>query len=168
MGVGRDADQRIEGDHTMRAREMMTQPVVTVRRETGLAEVARIMVDRRIGCVPVVDQHGKLCGIITQTDFSPDEHGMPFSTEALLQMFSREGPPEATERAREAVRATTAQKVMTTEVITGGEDTRAEEMARQMLRYDIDHIPVLSDGVPVGIVARHDFLRMIAEETKPN
>ena len=36
-----------------------------------------------------------------------------------------------------------------------------------MLRYDIDHIPVLRDGVPVGLVSRHDFLRMIAEESGP-
>jgi CBS domain-containing protein len=151
---------------SMRAQEVMSCPVVTVRRETSLAEVARIMADRRIGCVPVVDKHGKLCGVITQTDFSADEHGVPFSTEALLQMFSRVVPPEATQRAREVLRTATAEKVMTTEIITGEEDTPAEEMARQMLRYDIDHIPVLRDGVPIGIVARHDFLRMIAEETK--
>ncbi len=41
-------------------------------------------------------------------------------------------------------------------------------MARLMLRYDIDHIPIVRDDVPVGIVARHDFLRLIAEESKAN
>ena len=39
-------------------------------------------------------------------------------------------------------------------------------MTMSMLRYDIDHIPVVREGVPVGIVARHDFLRMIAGEAK--
>jgi CBS domain-containing protein len=144
----------------------MTQPAVTVRRETTLAEVATTMTERRLGCVPVVDKHGKLCGIITQTDFSADEHGVPFSTEAVLQIFSRADTPEATERAREQARAMTAIAAMTTEVITAVEDTPVEEIARQMLRYDIDHIPVVRDGVPVGMVARHDFLRMIAAEAK--
>jgi CBS domain-containing protein len=55
---------------------------------------------------------------------------------------------------------------MRTEVITGDEETPVEEMARRMLRYDIDHLPVVREGVPVGIVARHDFLRMIAGEAK--
>jgi CBS domain-containing protein len=33
-----------------------------------------------------------------------------------------------------------------------------------MLRYDIDHIPVVREGVPVGIVSRHDLLRMIVRQ----
>jgi CBS domain-containing protein len=148
----------------MKAHELMTRPVLTVSRETSLAEVAKIMVGHHVGCVAVVDAHGKLCGIITQTDFGPNEQGVPFSMEALLQMFSRLLSQEAMERVREGARTTTARDIMITEVITGEEDTPVEEMARQMLRYDIDHIPVVHDGVPVGIVARHDFLRMIAGE----
>jgi hypothetical protein len=47
------------------------------------------------------------------------------------------------------------------------EETPLEEIARLMLRYDIGHIPVVRNRVPVGIVARHDFLRILAEEAKP-
>jgi CBS domain-containing protein len=152
----------------MRAREMMTQPVVTVRRETRLAEVARAMVDHRVGCVLVVDLKGKLRGIVTQTDFAGDQHGVPFSMEALVHKFSRSMSPEALKQLREESGATMVEQIMVTEVITGTEDTPLEEIARLMLRYDIDHIPVVRDGVPVGIVARHDFLGLIAEEAKPN
>src|SRR5262249_7200353 len=147
-----------------RARELMTRAVVSVGRDTSLAEVARTMVERRLGCVPVVDKHGRLCGIITQTNFSADEQGMPFSTEALLQMCSRPEPPGAMEKARRDALTTRAGEVMTTEVTACREETPLDEVARLMLRYDIDHIPVVRDGVPVGIVARHDFLRMIAGE----
>jgi len=152
----------------MRARELMTCPVVTVGRESSVAEVAKTMVDQRVGCVLVVDPRGKLSGIVTQTDFAGDQHGVPFSMEALLQMFSRSMPSEALKRIREQTRGTIVEQIMVTEVITGTEETPLEEMARLMLRYDIDHIPVVRDGVPVGIVARHDFLRMIAGEAKPN
>lgn len=55
---------------------------------------------------------------------------------------------------------------MVEEVITSDEHTPIEELARHMLRYEIDHITVVGDGMPVGIVARHDFLRMIAGEAK--
>jgi len=150
----------------MKARDLMTQPIVTVRRETCLADVARTMVDHRAGCVPVVDGKGKLCGVITQSDFDDNQKGAPYSIEGLLQMFAQVSPLETAERARQEARATTACDVMHTEVFTGVEDTPVEELARKMLRYDIDHIPVVRDGVPVGMVARHDFLRLIATEAK--
>jgi CBS domain-containing protein len=144
----------------------MTRPVLTIRRDTSLAEAAQIMVDRQVGSIAVVDAHGKLCGIITQSDFGPNEQGVPFSMEAVLQLFSSRQSEEAMKRVRETARKASASDIMVTEVVTSDEDTPIEDLARQMLRYDIDHIPVVSDGVPVGIVARHDFLRMIAGEAK--
>jgi CBS domain-containing protein len=150
----------------MQARELMTQPVVSVRTDASLAEVARTMVQCRIGCVPVVDEQSQLRGIITQTDFAANEHGMPFSMEAVLQMFSQPLSAAATERVRADARETKAREIMITEVITATEATPVEEMARVMLRYDIDHIPVVRDGMPIGLVARHDFLRMLAGVAK--
>ena len=76
----------------------MSQPVVTVGPETSLAEVARTMVDYRIGGVPVVDPPGKLRGIVTETDFAAKERGMPFSILLLSQVFSEPVPGEAIER----------------------------------------------------------------------
>ncbi len=146
----------------MIARDLMTQPVVTVRLETSLAEVAKTMVECRVGCVPVVDAHGQLHGIITQTDFGDTEKGSPFSMEAVLHTFSRPLSHDEIQCVRDEARKTTAKEIMITEVITGVEDTSVEELARQMLRYDIDHIPVIYDGMPVGIVARHDFLRLLS------
>lgn len=161
-------ESAMNASHQMKAREMMRQPVVSVRRETSVAEAARAMVDRMVGCILVVDNQGRLRGIITQTDFADDQHGVPFSMEALLQKCSRPTTPEALERLRKEARTTMVEQIMVTEVITGTEDTPMDEMARLMLRYDIEHIPIVRDGVPVGIVARHDFLRLIAEEAKSN
>lgn len=146
----------------MQAHELMTQPVVTIRTDASLAEVAKAMVGCRIGCVPVIDEAGQLRGIITQTDFAANEQGAPFSMEAVLQMFSHPVTGNETERVRADARRTKAQEIMITEVITATEDTPVEEIARAMLRYDIDHVPVVRDGMPIGMVSRHDFLRMIA------
>jgi len=152
----------------MQARELMTQPVVTVRSDASLAEVAKTMVECRVGCVPVVDEESQLRGIITQTDFAANEHGVPFSMEAVLQMFSQPLSGKETEKVRADARKTKAKEIMITEVITAVEGTPVEEMARQMLRYDIDHIPVVRDGMPIGMVARHDFLRMLAGGARPD
>jgi CBS domain-containing protein len=151
----------------MKAQEFMSCPAVTVDRKTCVAEVARIMADKRVGCIIVVDGNGKLCGIVTQSDFGGDQHGVPFSMELLLQMFSRSMAAEQIQSIRKEARRKTAEQIMVTEVITASEDTQVEEMARLMLRYDIDHIPIVREGVPLGIVARHDFLRMLAESHAP-
>jgi CBS domain-containing protein len=152
----------------MRARELLTCPAVTVRRDSSVAEIARTMVIHRVGCVLVVDRAGKLCGIVTQSDFGGDQHGVPYSMELILEIFSRETPKEQLEVMRQQARGTIAEKIMVTEVITADEDTPVEEIARIMLRYDIDHVPIVRDGLPVGLVARHDFLRMIADERLPS
>ena len=151
----------------MRAQDMMTQPVVTIHREASVADAARAMADHRTGCVLVVDLQGRLRGIVTQTDFGGDQHGVPFSMEVLLQQFSRSMPEATLNRIRAEARSTMVEQIMVTEVITAAEETPLEEIARLMLRYDIDHIPVVRDRLPVGIVARHDFLRILAEEAKP-
>ena len=152
----------------MNAQQMMNPQVFTIRREMTVAEAARAMVDQKIGCILVVDLHGRLRGIVTQTDFAGDQHGVPYSMEDLLQKFSRPTSPEEVEKARKEARTSMVEQIMSTEVITGTEDCALDEIARLMLRYDIDHIPIVRDGVPVGIVARHDFLRLIAEESKAN
>jgi len=142
----------------------MTQPVVSVHRETSLAEVAKIMVERRIGCVPVVDDAGMLRGVVTLTDFAAKERGVPFSIEDLTRLFSRLSPREAMARVHDEGRTTPAKEIMIMEAITATEDTPPQEVAKQMLRYAIDHVPVVRDGVPVGMVSRHDFLRSDSHE----
>jgi CBS domain-containing protein len=151
----------------MQARELMTQPVVTVRTNASLAEVAETMVKCRLGCVPVVDEQSRLRGIVTQTDFAANEYGLPFSIEAVLEMYTRPASDETVERVRADARKTKAREVMITEVITATEETPVEELARAMVRYDIDHIPVIRDEMPIGMVSRHDFLRMIAGGVEP-
>jgi len=48
--------------------EVMTRDVVTIHRETTLAEAARILVRRQIGCLPVLAPDGTLVGLVTETD----------------------------------------------------------------------------------------------------
>ncbi|MBV8074903.1 MAG: CBS domain-containing protein [Planctomycetaceae bacterium] len=145
----------------MKARELMTPSVVTVRQETSLAEVAQIMLDLRIGCVLVVDQRDLLRGIITETDFAAKGCGLPFSIQFVPQAIGQLMPREAVERIQEAARTTTAGEIMTTEVVTATEETPVGEVAAKMNRHDIKHIPIIRDGSPVGIISRHDLMRML-------
>ena len=65
MGYGEKAQQAFL--HSVRVKEIMTYPVVTVAPETSVSEAADLMVQKGIGCLPVVTG-AKLVGIITKTD----------------------------------------------------------------------------------------------------
>lgn len=150
----------------MKAREIMVQPVVTVRRETSLAEAARLLLDHRFGCLPVVDDAGRLCGIITEAEFAAKERGIPFSTLLLPQVFNEWMPPQGIERIYQAARTTAVGDIMSTEPVSVSEEASIEVVVKQMLYRDINHVPVIRDGIPVGIISRHDLLRIMIADTE--
>src|SRR5579883_3353147 len=124
----------------MRAREMMSTPVVTVRPETPLKAVAEAMAAHRVSGVPVVDGDGRLVGIVAESDF-------------LAKMEDGPGRVPAPRTARD---------LMTTPVITAGPDATVRELARLMAAHDVNRIPIVEDGRVVGIVTRADILRTLA------
>ena len=97
----------------MKVRDIMSAPVVTVREDTPLAEIARLMIDRRIGGVPVVGGDGRLVGIVTESDFSAEERGVPFSLLRLPQLFGHWVSRDNLEAVYEEARNITAGQVMT-------------------------------------------------------
>jgi CBS domain-containing protein len=145
----------------MKVKEIMVQPVTVIGEDTALAEIARLLLEQRIGCVPVVDAQGRLKGIITESDFTAKERGVPFSTFRAPQLFGQWVTPRGIEKIYDAARALTAREIMSAPVITVTEDDAVETVVTLMLRHDINRIPVARDGVPVGIVARHDLLRLM-------
>ena len=145
----------------MKVRDIMSSPVVTVREDTPMLEVARLMVERRIGGVPVVRRDGRLVGIVTESVFAAAEGPVPFSLLRLPQVFGHWLSRDNLERVYDEARATKAADVMTRSVATAMEDEPVEAAARKMCEAKVHRLPVLRDGVPVGMVARHDLLRVM-------
>ena len=65
MGYGEKAQRSFL--HSVRVKEIMVYPVMTVSPETSVNEAAKLMIQEGIGCLPVV-QEGRLTGIVTKTD----------------------------------------------------------------------------------------------------
>jgi CBS domain-containing protein len=152
----------------MKVREIMVAPVVVVKEETSLEDIARTMLEHGIGGVPVVDARGKLSGIVTESDFAAKERGIPFSLVRAPQLFGNWLGPSGLEHVYRAARSMTAREIMQSCVITVTEDDSLERVLQFMMRHDINRVPVVRDGVPVGIVTRHDLLRlMLANHTNP-
>jgi CBS domain-containing protein len=145
----------------MKVKEIMTAPVVTVKAEQTLEEAAQLMLDKHVGGIPVVDDEGKVIGMVTESDYSAKEHAIPFSRIYAPQLFGEWMSKEGIEKAYEAARNITVDKIMTSPVITiSPEDTLAEAV-RKMLERRIHRVVAAEDGVPVGIVSRHDLLKLV-------
>lgn len=147
----------------MNVKEMMTQPAFVIAETATLEEVARFMLEHRIGCVPVVNNKGKLSGIITESSFAAQKKSIPFSTFRAPQVLGQWLSSDGVERIYEAARQMTAREIMRQPVITVTEQQSMDEVVALMLRHDINRIPVVRDGVPVGMIARHDLLRMLVK-----
>lgn len=148
----------------MNVREIMTEPVLVVNQERSLEEVAYMMLNNKIGGLPVVDDEGKIVGMVTETDFSAKEHAIPFSRNYAPQLFGDWMSKEHIERAYEAARTVRVKEIMTKPVLTIGEDDSVAEAVRRMLNERVHRLPVVRDGIPIGIITRHDLLKMVVQK----
>jgi len=144
----------------MLAKDVMTTTVVTARPETGVREIANMLLERRISAVPIVDQQGKLRGIVSEGDLiNRSESETQHRQSWWLRLMS--GPDD---QAREYLRAhgTRAEDVMTEDVITVSEDTPLSKIAALLEKHRIKRVPVLRGGKLVGIVSRANLLQGLA------
>jgi nucleotide-binding universal stress UspA family protein/predicted transcriptional regulator len=149
----------------MLVRDLMSTPVVVAAEETRLDEIARMMLEHEIGAVPIVSDDRKLVGIISESDFAGRE--IVFATsryghqirlpkvlgELMFVGDALEGIYEASQRLR-------ARSVMSAPVHVASEDEPVQQALTRMLHHEIDHMPVVRGGVPVGMLARYDLLRL--------
>ena len=148
----------------MKVSEIMSSPVITINKDYTLEQAAKTMLDKNIGGVPVIGDDGKLVGIVTESDFSAKEHAIPFSRVYAPQLFGEWMSKEGVEKAYEAARKITVDKIMTSPVITLEQDDTVAEAVRQMLEHRKHRVVVVKDDVPVGILSRHDLLKLVVRD----
>lgn len=150
----------------MKVKDIMSQPVITAREDASLEEVARLMLQHDIGAVPIVDDRGRLVGIITESDFTGKERGFPFSVYRAPQVFGEWITPEGIERIFAAARSRKAKEIMSAPVVTAREDEPVSAVVERMIQYNLHRIPVVRDSVPVGMITRHDLLKLMLDTAR--
>ncbi|HUG14918.1 MAG TPA: universal stress protein, partial [Thermomicrobiales bacterium] len=153
---------------TRRARDLMVSPVITAGEDTSLEEVARLMLDNHIGCLPIVNESGALTGIITESDFAGKEHTPPFSVFRMPQLFGEWIPRAGIERLHKAGRSMQARQIMSWNPVVVTSDEPVASIIAKLARHDINSVPVVDNGVLTGIITRHDLIKMIARDTAEN
>lgn len=145
------------------AGDLMTRDVAVVHPETSLLQAVRLMAQRRISGMPVVDDAGNIVGMLSEGDLVRWHEGHTEKQARWLDMLA-EGTdlaPAFLEGIREQRHKVKA--VMAHGAATVTEDTPARDIARLLCDKNIKRVPVVRDGKLVGIVARSDLVRALAE-----
>ncbi len=150
----------------MQAKDIMTTTVVTVLPDASIAEIAHLLLERRISAVPVVDSVGRLLGIVSEGDLMRrPETGTERHPSWWLSLVAS---PD--ERAMAYVKAHGghARDAMTRDVISVSEETSLEDVAELLEKHRIKRVPVVRDGKLCGIVSRADLLHgLVARKAAP-
>jgi CBS domain-containing protein len=146
-------------------RDIMDANAATVRPDTPVEEVVRLMRQHGLPGIPVIDDEGRCVGIVTEADLVlPDDQGdlhIPhyinlFGGTVFLEPLSR-----FEQRLRKAF-ASTAEDMMTRDPDTVAPDTSAKEAALLIHETGHNRLPVVEDGRLVGVVTRVDVLGALA------
>jgi CBS-domain-containing membrane protein len=138
-----------------RVRDVMTRDVVTLDEQESFKELAALMAECRVSALPVLDEGGRVVGVVSEADLLLKEE-FPEGP-AGGRLF--EGHRQRVERAKAA--GDTAAELMTAPAVTVGPDATVTEAARLLHRHGIKRLPVVDPAGPLlGIVSRADLLKV--------
>jgi CBS domain-containing protein len=138
--------------------DVMTREVVVVHPQTPFKEIVRRMHEARVSALPVLDDDGRLVGIVSEADLILKEDPELDETARLF-----EGRHRRSDRQKAA--GLFARELMTQPVVTIGPSESLGEAARLMHRRQVKGLPVVDqDGRLVGILARSDLLTVFLRE----
>lgn len=130
----------------MLIRQAMTRRPVTIPTDMSVSDALKLMHEKKVHRLPVLDRHGKLVGIVAESDLlyaSPS----PATSLSIWEIHS-------------LLAGLTVEKVMTRKLITVSEDTTVEEAAQTMLAHSIGGLPVVRNKELVGIVTETDLFKV--------
>lgn len=127
----------------------MTPNPITIPPDTSLAEAMEWMKQENVRRFPVVDKDRKLIGLVTHSDllYASPSSATSLNVWEISYLLSQ----------------VTVKEVMTRDVLTVTEDVPLEEAARLMVENKIGSLPVIRDGLPVGIITESDIFRALLE-----
>ncbi len=140
---------------TWRVQDVMTTDVVTVGVDTGYKEIVDVLTDRHISAAPVVDDEGRVVGVVSEADLLHKIEYLGDDDERRVFISRRR------RQARAKAHGPVARDLMSTPAVTVRPDTPLVEAARRMDDERVKRLPVVDDrGRLVGIVSRSDLLRV--------
>ncbi|SMF00253.1 CBS domain-containing protein [Pseudobacteriovorax antillogorgiicola] len=144
----------------MRVSDIMSSPVITCHQDWRLEDAVQLMVEKKIGVLPVIDDRGILQGTVTENDFLPhysrvDGRGLSVATIFGEYLDSAETAEDIFERVRTAA----VRDCMNHFPMTLTRDTSLTSTVYQMFHSSGQKAVVVEEGRPVGVVSSHDVMK---------
>ncbi len=145
--------------------DVMTRDPITVQPDAPLKDAIQILADKRISGLPVVDQSGKLVGVISETDLMWRESGVtPPAYIMLLDSVIYLENPARYDRDLHKALGQSVGEVMSRDPVTISPDKTLREAARILHERSVHRLPVIDDQHRiVGILTRGDVVRAMAD-----
>ncbi len=161
----------------MWASDVMTRDVLTLAPDMTLEQAAERLVQRGVSGAPVVDAHGRLVGILSESDIlrqlkriAEETLGKRYLTSRVhsldLLAFLGEREHAAVENVYRQLRSAKVSEVMTAHVHGVAPTDSLEAVAAAMIDHDVNRLPVVDAGRVVGIITRADLARVLATGRK--
>ena len=146
----------------LKVKDIMTKDVITVTPDTEVVKAAKILLEKRINGLPVVDDSGKLVGILCQSDLIAQQKSIPIpSLFTLLDGFMPLTIMKRIDKEVEKIAAIRVEQAMTPKPVTVDPNADIEDVARLMVDKNYHTLPVLDGGKVVGIVGKEDVLKTL-------
>ncbi len=146
----------------IKAEDIMAKEVITVSPDTEIVQAAKVLVEENINGVPVVDEEGKMVGILCQSDLIAQQKTIPLpSLFTLLDGFIPLTSMKKFEKDIQKIAAIKVADAMTVDPVAVSPDTGIGEIANLMVDKNFHSIPVVDEGKLVGIIGKEDILRTV-------
>lgn len=146
----------------LKAKDIMSEELITVTPATPVIEAARILLDKRINGLPVLDEAGRLVGIICQSDLVAQQKRFPIpSVFNLLDGLIPISSPKGLEKEMQKIAASRVAEAMSSNPETVNPEASLEEIATLMVSKGFHTLPVVERGKLVGIIGKEDVLRTL-------
>jgi CBS domain-containing protein len=153
-----------EGETPMRAKDVMTKRVSTVRPDTPVRDIARTMLRQRVSALPVVDAKRRVLGMVSEGDLlRRQETGTERRRSWWLELMT---DPVTSAREYTKSHGLKARDVMTRTVVSVTPETDLAEVADVLEKWNIKRVPVVKGERLVGILSRRDLLPAIASQRR--
>ncbi len=148
----------------LKAKDIMTSDVITVKSDTTIEELAKILRKQQISGTPVVDDEMNVVGIVTENDLISKNKRLHIPT--VFRLFDAFIPIGTSKLEVEIKKmaALTVGEICTRDVVTVDEETPMEDIATIMTEKKIHLLPVIKEGKIAGIIGKKDIIRGIAGE----
>lgn len=149
----------------IKASDIMQKDPMTVGIQTTVEELGRIFIDKDLTGMPVVDESGRLVGVITEDDLISRKKQINIPT--MLRLFDAFIPLEGFKAFEDEIKRISAKVVgdlCTKDPKTIKPDTQLDEIASIMTDKRVHHLPVMDGDRLVGMVTQHDVLKGISGE----